>query len=337
MSSVATAQVQNSGSVAVSSSQSFPLFFQYRVAGNSTTQRVDIPNHTGGLAVGAVSGDKVGTIPNLRIGTNQVRFVVNRPTTAGVAEINTANNISPFVSVQVDRINPELSVGAFNSSGCSTVADFNNNNLCAVATLSMVVANSGGHVISGERVPYRFDYQPSGQAWIDGVDSGVDTGGILYNQTSAVLQGQVTNIPIGRHSIRACANNPVSGDFTEDDSSDASNCRTVAFTTAPPTPEMSLTSDNQLVRRDETVDLTWNVRAPYDMTCEILGKVADSAATFTHVGPTSQNTVTSEPLTSKFEFTLRCTPEPIADFPAFSSEVFTTTAIVDVVPSVEEI
>jgi len=313
------------------------LYFEYRINGSGPIQRVNIGNYTGGLAVNAQSADQVATIPNLPAGSHQVRFVVNTPAATGINESNVANNISAWTTVQVNRINPELRIGEFSSTGCTSAADFNAANLCPAATINMVMANSGGHVVSGEQVPYRFDYRPAGLAWVTGVDAGVDTGGILHNQTTGTLQGQITNIPIGLHDVRACANTPASADFVEVDASPASNCSDTGFALPPPDPEMTMAASAQVVRRGDTVDVTWNIRAPYSMTCELLGNVAAAGASFAHTGPTSQNTVTSGELTNQSSFVLSCTPDPIADFPDFSNQTFTATVSVEVIPTVQEI
>jgi len=332
-----TTQVTNAGNMAITDNRSFPVYLEYRLGDSGSIQQVAVVDQTGGLAAGAQTDLITAVIPDLPIGSYQVRSVVNTPTATGFNESNLANNTSAWTTVNVSRVDPELSVGEFSGSGCDSVTDFDETNLCPMTTTSMAIRNTGGHVMVGERVPYRFDYQLTGQPWVIDADSGVATSGIFHGQNSGVLQGQISGLPIGRHEFRACANTPTSGDFNEVDSSAASNCRTIGFATPPPEPEMTLTPNVELVRQNGTVDLTWTIRAPYTMSCVLRGNVADSDTSFIHVGPTSQNTITTLPLSNAASFAIDCTPAPFPDFPDFSSQTFTANAAVEVIPVVQEI
>lgn len=178
--------------------------------------------------------------------------------------------------------------------------------------------NGGSDTQAAATYSVEFDRENNGY---DETETGV--AGMFNVNESKNFTETFSSVPFGSISVRVTIDS--TNAVTETNESD--NVHTFDLIIPPPDPELSIEANRTLVRKGDTVTITWDATAAYPLNCTIIGpagiNVTDSTAPYNG----SQNT---DPITAKSEFTFRCV-EPS------TNTTFTEIEVVEVVGSPEEI
>lgn len=156
--------------------------------------------------------------------------------------------------------------------------------------------------------------------------------------TSQTVTAGLNGVPFGTHQWCARFNLDGSPNYPENEDwlglnpyqyLNNQNCANIYLPV--PQPPMSLTADRTLIRKNDTITLTYSAHTDYPMSCTIQGpggvninfNANDNAPSATG------GTITTAPLTSTSRFVLTCTE-------AITGESFTIEEIVEVTPDFEE-
>jgi hypothetical protein len=132
------------------------------------------------------------------------------------------------------------------------------------------------------------------------------------------------NVPLGSHRVYVMAD--VYDEVAESD--ETNNERSISLLVTAPDPNISLTADRTMVRREDVVNLQWDINGATFLTvCVIQGP--GIFVTPVYPGPTTFGTIDSGAIVSKSMYTLTCT--------APDGNTFTDTAIVETVGMMQEI
>jgi hypothetical protein len=144
----------------------------------------------------------------------------------------------------------------------------------------------------------------------------------------------ISTLPWGEYSFTLRGVNQYKGTTQIGDSF------TDTFECPPPDPVLTLTAQDQLVRRGTETQLNWTIQANYEVDCELTG--GGLTTDINRVGVPSANpadytftgTLGTGPITNTTNFTLTCTPN-VSTYPGLPSR--STTIRVEVVPQGQEV
>lgn len=183
-------------------------------------------------------------------------------------------------------------------------------------TIAGRVTNRG----TGQAGPSRYSLRLANQS-----NSNAYAMSALARNRSASASATFSNVSFGPLSISLEAD--VLNQVAETNESD--NALTNTVTLAPPTPNMTLTTPQEVVGSGGDAVISWDTDATYSMNCTLSGPGITSITFDPSVSGATGN-VTATGLTSAGTFQLQCV-EPI------TSSVFTETLDIEVVGEVQEI
>lgn len=148
---------------------------------------------------------------------------------------------------------------------------------------------------------------------------------------SPTLTREFDGVPFGTHTVCARVNLDGSPNFPEAAANLSNNSSCATVTLPVPRPPMTIDTDRDLIRAQQSVEVNWGVNVTYQLLCTVRGPsgLNESFDTLV-VGPGYTSSFTTAALSSTVEFELQCT-EPI------TNTVFTERKRVEMVPDVEEI
>ncbi len=242
-----------------------------------------------------------------------------------------------YCKKQLDLV-PTLVHLAYNAP--SVVVDHDNGLYKGVPVRFIIDSiNIGGYLPVGEAVPYDFTINfdsglglsqatSSGYVYSDGIDLVTD-----LKKSTGLLSAQLDSIdiPFGSHEI--CMNLNIGGAsvYPEVDISNNTSCLDVDI--PPPTPHMEIkannVTDSLLIRQGQTVNISWEAKANYQLNCMVVGSGIPGNIVFNpaddypnaHAGSANINLIKN-----KIEYLLQCN-EPVTE------KVFRKSAWIEVVPT----
>ncbi len=144
---------------------------------------------------------------------------------------------------------------------------------------------------------------------------------------STALTRTFNGVPFGDRELCARVNldGPPTEFETNLDTTNNTNC--VNVTIPVPRPPMSITTDRQVVRVGDSVDISWDVDITYVLNCTVTGAGGVNTSFST---PAAGSSITTSALNSTSKFVLQCN-EPI------TNTTFTEELTVEVIPESAEI
>ncbi len=239
-----------------------------------------------------------------------------------------------FCSPMVDlaALSPSVSLAAATEDNVNGTYD----NVNAL----MVIQNIGpGALPADSSIAYKATMSIMPAHSLPDVDTSIGTfeGGLSIPANPAIptqsptLTRSFGNVPFGTHTICSRVNLDGSPNYPESSTDYTNNVSCSTVTLPVPRPPMSITADRQLIRPNQTVEISWGVNVTYQLQCAVLGPGGLNESFDTSlVGPGYTDSFTTGPLTSTGIYELRCT-EPI------TNTAFTEQVRVEMVPDVEEI
>jgi hypothetical protein len=193
---------------------------------------------------------------------------------------------------------------------------------------------TNGAVPAGSDIPYESVLDLNNDGTGDDTQTDSYPNAIAPNGSSATLVQRFDGVPFGTHEICTTINDPASSAFTEADYSDNEMC--AVFTLDVPQPDAELRPTQALIQRGEMTDITFTIETEYELNCTLEGLGVNASFTTvptdsTHTsGNTYEGSYQTATLNNTTNYVLECV-EPT------TSTTFTEEAVVDVVPSYEEI
>lgn len=239
-----------------------------------------------------------------------------------------------FCSPMVDlaAMNPSVSLA-------SAIEDNVNGTYDNVNAL-MVIQNIGpGALPSDSSITYKAVMSIMPAHGLPDVDTSIGTfeGGLSIPANPAVptqsptLTRSFGNVPFGTHTICSRVNLDGSPNYPESSTDYTNNVSCSTVTLPVPRPPMIIAADRQLIRPNQTVEISWGVNVTYQLQCVVRGPGGLNESFDTSlVGPGYTDSFTTGPLTSTGIYELRCT-EPI------TNTTFTEQVRIEMVPDIEEI
>lgn len=214
---------------------------------------------------------------------------------------------------------------------CTYEAAVVNGNVCPDVDVSFQIGNLEADAIpASEDIEYVLQTRAGAGPWVDG-PTGSWTSGITGGGVTPLITLSVSGLSYGEHFARVIVNQPANAALGEAEFSD--NTSDAVPLVAEPQPAiLDLIVSDDLVRRNETVDLSWRIEASYPLTCELAGPGVSQ--TVSHTPVVTQGSDTSTSLAAAQNFVFRCGGSTIG---GFTVAPVTITRSVEVIPSVMEI
>lgn len=278
-------------------------------------------------------------IPGIPHGEYEVRIRINEPVNAAIGEVEFSDNTTgplPLTQgvVPAPPVPPDVAVTAFTvPSPCTYTSAQENDPIgtCPDIGVQFQITNPGGAIAVGTAVPYTLEYQLQGSgAWT--ALTGTWTDGIADGGTTPAITRSVNDLPYGNYVARVIVNQPVNtalgeADFTNNTSP------TVPLVAAPGPADIALDLSRNIVRKNDQVEISWVINAPYPVTCQLSGSLNQ---TINHVPPVTDTTTTplmSAPVTGQQRYQLSCGSLDIGGFTVPATSV---TQILEMVPEFQE-
>lgn len=179
-------------------------------------------------------------------------------------------------------------------------------------------------------IPYMARITGVADSQIGTYTESIDAGG-----ESSSLEVELDNVPSGEQ-LEVCARVNLDGSNLYPEDSDLTNnesCTSFSLDTLEP--PMSITTNKQYIRRDETADVTWEVNSARPLSCVVKGAGGisdgpfDPADRYPSPGNAYKLTKTTTTLSNTSEFRLTCTVVE-------TGQKFEKTAVVNIIPKPEE-
>jgi hypothetical protein len=247
-----------------------------------------------------------------------------------------SNNNSTWREFMVESpVTPDLNANDLVvTSGCFKPAA---GNVCPPIKLSLKIGNTGTAVPNTDTIRYEFEYRTNGSTgpWLAGPWGNWTAGIPSYTKTAAIV-GTLSNLSYGEYEVRALVNMDAARTGVIVSESDIlDNISAVRkITNPPPTPTVTLASQQMVVRKGGTINLDWSINAAYIMDCDLLGPGVGQVFEYVATSTTVVGIGVSTPLTSAQTFRLTCNAGTVN---GYKLPPVVRAVTVDVIPTVEEI